>query len=292
MGFSLELYFCYHCRKHISDLKDVLLVDSSHLKSFCSEKCIEGFYKPYVNYFQQYERDQRSALGLTEKNENYENEIKECMSKPDKIYRSVNDIEESVYFAHRKNPETNLITIIGVLMYQGRPSFIFFSTSTKSDELARVFVIGEPLSIDEILQEEHEYEEEVEEEKQEEDLEFQKFIELKKSQQLARLIENIQENDLGIDNYPLYDKFLQPTLENPDEVYEFSDEDDDKLYTYIKAFNEGDISFFYVCVSHLYDTDPEKDQDVLIPVISFPTIDKDLYHGYQSGEQIVGPTKN
>ncbi len=326
----MNLYYCVNCRKQIKDLNQVLLIDSSHPKSFCSESCIEKFFKPYVEYFSQYERDQRAALGIVENLDDYDNEIQECMAEPDAVFRQENEIGESIYFAFRKNPENKLITILGVLMFENRPSFIFFNSSTKIEELANLFKMGEEIEIVNSSKEQMKEAEKIrdyldkesldnrkgtlgkggdafedsegvdasdgaedlEEPEGPEDPEFQKYIELKKSQQLAKLIENLSPNDLGVESFPLYDKYLQPTLENPDEVFEIEDDDNDTLYVYIKVFNHNDMSFYYIVVCHLFDTDVEKDQDVLIPIVSFPTIDSELYSLYQEGKEIVGPTRN
>lgn len=314
----MNLYFCQNCRVKISAFEDSLIIDSNNKNLFCSEACIEEFYRPLIAYFTQYERDQISALGIREDNKEYNNDLQECMANPNEIYCLKNEVEESFYFAHYLNPSNNVYTILGLLVYQGRPSFIFFNSCTKIKELADKFKIGEkiqfsmpstippgsdenPSSDIEGVQDSFDDENSLESETSEQELsqkevEFEKFIELKKSQELADLINSFEVegfgHDIGIENFHLYEKCLHPTLESPDEVYEFKDRDGDNLFIYIKVFNEKKLSYFYIAMVHLFDTDADKDQDVLIPILSFPTINAELYRSYQRGERIIGATKN
>ncbi|MBF0363151.1 MAG: hypothetical protein HQK49_19170 [Oligoflexia bacterium] len=115
-----------------------------------------------------------------------------------------------------------------------------------------------------------------------------RLLESKKAQLLTHLIKDRSPNDISVDQYNLYDYCLQETIENPDEVYRLLDSGKDILLTYIKVFSKENISFYYlvICLQHSHQHTTE--ENYLIPIISFPTIDGELYRKYKKGEKIEG----
>jgi len=72
------IYFCNQCKKIITALEDLLFVEDGVSRGFCSEKCIEQFFMPIVQYFEKMEKNLRSLLRVDDRDEilEYINDVK------------------------------------------------------------------------------------------------------------------------------------------------------------------------------------------------------------------------
>ena len=95
-------------------------------------------------------------------------------------------------------------------------------------------------------------------------------------------------HDIALEDFSNYEQFFQETLEDPDEVFERNDDEGDSIHTYIKSFKLGDESFFYVVVGLFF----EGEESMIIPIISFPSVDKKMYPQYAVGNKIINKLKN
>src|SRR5690606_12771157 len=112
-------------------------------------------------------------------------------------------------------------------------------------------------------------------------------LDLKKSSYLATLLGNRADDDIAYDEFMDYEQFLPLTLEDPDEVYDRTGEDADEISTFIKSFQYAGGTFFYVVVCWKCQVKNFQER-MLIPVLSFPSTDQDLYHEFAIGERVVG----
>ena len=64
MGLGKNVYICNQCKKLISDIEELLFVEENSPRGFCSEKCIEGFYTPLFNHFENAVKKYREELKL------------------------------------------------------------------------------------------------------------------------------------------------------------------------------------------------------------------------------------
>lgn len=287
-------YFCCECKVQISKVDDVLLVDDSVYKGFCSEECIEGFYKPLMKHYKDLEIGIRSKLQLEENFDDQGEFIHQCVNSPDEIWLQTNGLGEKLYVLFKEvESEGKVYVAVGCMMFENRPSFVVFHVVSRNVEIIKEFQLGEKIDFDlKFGKDEDVSQLEPSGFQVADDPDFEKNIEQKKSQELALLIERKKESDIDIENYPLYDEFLHKTLENPDEIYEYKDQDDEMLYCYIKAHSKQNVSFYYICIVFHVETDHSKNQDVLIPLLSFPSLDPELLSEYQKGSKITGQTMN
>ena len=111
-------------------------------------------------------------------------------------------------------------------------------------------------------------------------------LESKKSTLLAGLLERRLPTDIDFELFQVYQQFYRETLEKPDEIYKWTDNEGDELYSYIKVHDSNGISFYYIviCIGKLAAQ--------LLPVLSFPTLDPGLYNAYKKGQLITGKLKN
>ena len=94
------------------------------------------------------------------------------------------------------------------------------------------------------------------------------------------------------EKFDIYDEFVEATLQSPDEVFKRVDEEGDNILTYIKAHELNGISFYYFCICMKFETHWGQDTETVIPIISFPSLDGELYRKYRSGDLITGNLKN
>lgn len=269
---------CSNC-KNVSDTSDeYLVVDGDSSQLFCSETCIESFYKNLIIFY----KNKFKEKGISTNEDNHEQlseYLQNTISNPDSVFEHRNSFSPTFYIA-LKMIEENIYSIVIFFMFNEKPSFILLNEVISDDQfinslsaLKQVDFRFESDSVDSLK-------------------ELEIYIEQKKSQELSVLLTKQIGSDIQIDQHYLYEKYLDRTLEEPDEVYEYKDEIGDKLYIYSKAFNINSLCFFYIAIVHFLKSDTAVDKDVVIPILSFPTIDSSLYKFYQSGVRLSGTLKN
>ena len=77
-----------------------------------------------------------------------------------------------------------------------------------------------------------------------------------------------------------------------DEIFSKKDSDGDTVFTYIKAQDLNGVSFYHFIICMRVEKDRNDNTDALVPIISFPTVDGDLYKFYRKGDLISGSLKN
>ena len=105
------------------------------------------------------------------------------------------------------------------------------------------------------------------------------------------MIEKRNAADIPIEQFFNYDKYLDLTIENPDEIYELEDDEGDTIHTFIKSFKEGEVSFFYVVIT-LPHRIPEVKEMAVLPILGFPSVDESLYPEYAIGKKLNEILKN
>ncbi len=270
----------------------LMLVEEEASRCFCSEDCIMGFYGPRNDYFDLNAQRIRAELKLPEKDKllqykNSEEKIKQTLEEPDEVWEQENEVGE-VYYTHLKEFKVGTSSfwmIIICFHFQEEPSYIFLTEVTNSKELVNYYRSEEEFSL-------IQYEADNEPPELEIPTEILESVELKKSNFLALLLQSRDESDIEYEKFFLYEKNTVTTLEDPDEIFKHRDEENDTLLTYVKSFPEDNGNFFYIVVCMKVDLDSSADDDVLIPIISFPSTDPNLYMKYATGERISGNIKN
>lgn len=309
---SKNLYLCTHCRAKIPKIEKALYVDQSTNRPFCSEKCIMEFHAPYMESFEREELEERQALGLTSESELDElyhrhDLFQKALNGPDEVWFRRNPLGEEyhTHIARLKEGGESLFYILVCSYFDDAPSFVYFKCLTKSQDLADFYKDGEPKNFSgiaptlDIPAAEAEVEGAADKgEKQDPVAEVEipqqalEDLELKKSEYLAGLLETRQDEDIPFEDFTRYDEFLPLTIDDPDEIFAKEDDDGDHVRTYIKSFQAFGEAFFYVVVCMKVSIKQPEDHEALLPVISFPSTDQDLYKNFAVGERISSMLKN
>lgn len=114
------------------------------------------------------------------------------------------------------------------------------------------------------------------------------WIGLKKSEYLSRIIQNQELDDISFENFHEFDDFVMGTIENPDKTYE-SEEDDQRIRTYIRSYSEKS-GFHQVVIGVMLDD--QSRAFVFIPIITFVSQKDNLIKEFAQGEVLKTHTLN
>lgn len=226
-------------------------------------------------------------------------------------HKSVSEIENNKQ--NLSDPPSDIYCIIIGLLFENTPSFILSEIITRYEPLVDFYRKGKPLSEYlenkmKIVQKEQKLETiptaldgqkmmETEDsfgfqdERIPEDILM--VLENKRNILLSEMTRDRSEVDIPIETFQQYELFLSETIERPDEMYRYNDHEKDEIFIYIRTYSHENNSFYYIVLGLPYH--PELDRDdssLVIPIMSFPTQDVDLYRKYKKGEKIGGPAIN
>ncbi|MDC1174393.1 hypothetical protein OAT67_03310 [Bacteriovoracaceae bacterium] len=294
MSLKVPIYYCVECKSIVDQPDDLLFVEETSSRSFCTEECIEKFYDHIVQHFDKEEKKLKKELLLLK--EDIEEVIgqplfmDQALRRPDEVWKIESALDESYYtfishFNDQKWGEFSLI--VSCFVYDNQPSFVISVTATRSMKLVENYRIGEKVDYKEDPSKEGFLKQSVEV-----DEKVLTEVEHKKSQELARMLEERSPADIPFENFNLFDDYFEATLNEPDELYQHKDDEGDMILTYIKAHEREGVSFYYFILCMKLNQTVQEGHEALIPIISFPTIDGEIYRQYQKGEQLSGKLKN
>ena len=285
----MKPYFCFQCKNFISSLDQVCLVEDGHYMTFCSKDCAKSFFGPLKDYFKNENETKRRELGLLEENGLPELEdldtFKSVLREKTRIYVLENEFGFKVtsYLSEMPYGGKTIYFLFVCLEFNDVPSLTLFQSYSFSQELLEALVCGEELC-NESNQEAGGADETS---ASEEEVELNEENRQRKSELFDELLLTRKDTDISLKDFDRFDKYLRPTLVNPDEVFEWK-EDSKSTYSYVKGFESDGLAFryFVLCVHDYYDE--AQDEEVLLPIFGFPTSDEDVYTKFSRGEQILG----
>lgn len=295
--FKDHLYHCSHCKLMVPTVDDLYFVEEGQARGFCSEKCIEAYYSPLIDQLDKMEKDLRSAMKLEDEDclayVGRPKDMEAVIRRPTEVWRQENILKEEIYAfmtTIRDSSNEPYWVILLCTVFDHRPSFILLATTTKSVKFKSEFEVGQKV---EDLRPFYEVYDHVDKTSTDIDAEMMESLERKKASYLADLLERRSPHDIPIEDFMMYEKFFTPSMESPDEVYQFQDEEGDTIYTYIKAHAEGPVSFFYfILCMPIGSSAEDAGSETVVPILAFPTLDADVHRAYKHGTLISGVLKN
>lgn len=271
------------------EANQVLLVEDKQKVSFCTEDCIKAFFNPIKDQLGEREKSLRADLGLMDEPclpfKNNPQVIKEAFQAPTRVFESVNElgIRVTSFLTESSRNQIDFSNLVSCLLYENTPSLILSHIVSASPKLIESSLIGKE---GELVQAATDGSEELIN-----DPEVLETVERLKSSYLAEMLAERSEADIPFENFDLYDEYIPQTLEDPDEIYQTQDDIDDEVYTYIRSFSVDQKSFYYfvLCIMAGHH---DEDEEIMMPFISFPTVDGSLYDKFRKGERLHGSLKN
>jgi hypothetical protein len=290
--FNKKYYLCSFCKRVFHSHQDLLFVEDNVARGFCTEACIEQFFRPMVKLYETIEGESREKLSIKEEISKKFLESPQYLEKllkdPKEIWMLENDFNEKIYslispFLETSGKSFYLVALC--LFYQGKPSFIFLVTATSYLPFLEEFKIGTKVTLNQSnsLLKVPDYLK---------DSEILNIVEHKKSFLLSELLKSRSSRDIPIFDFPNYEQFLKNTVEGPDEVYAFKDDLGDKFIAYIKSYHEEKNIFYYFVICLEINGAEKSSKEQMVPVLFFPSKDGKIYKMFSKGNQIFGNLKS
>ena len=285
------------------NLQELLFIEETNSRGFCSQECIESFYEPVVEFFQNREEELRSHFGLLDEG------CLDLLSEEENIESIIFNADKKIDFKNQIGDSfTTLIKEVSgpdkkpaylsalVSIYGGKPSFVYYVTATQNKDFLEQLTMGQDNSSEATVEELLEAGEEGFGTMVVDDT-FIDLIERKKSKILAMLIANRAQKDIPFEKFVEYEAYVGKTMESPDEIYMEVDDDGDKIYKYIKVYADKQNNFYHFVLCTPYekatkDSSQEESMEALLPILSFPSIESEFIKGMKSGKLISGILKN
>lgn len=288
-------------------------------RSFCSDACIVQFFSPLINHYEKEEKEIRKSLSVNKESCSMFREnsfyIQKTLEHPHEVWENVSEIGEKlyVYITRHEEEDFPFWMVMILYLYHKVPSFVFFQTVTNTPELVNQYRRGnqienlpeffakrlqsksaEPGVVEEAPANPNPNPNEVQVELTQEMMDQ---LEQKKSMLLAHLLSNRKESDITFENFYLYEKNVPTTIESPDEVYTYEDDEGDELLVYLRGFQESSVSYYFVVICDRLDvkgqhTEENSEDEIIYPILAFPTLDATLAKLYCHGEKLSGGLKN
>ena len=282
-----NIKICENCRKTLNNNNQLQYVEENSDRGFCSESCILDFYRPYMEILEKEEKTWREELSLSHDTDHLhllaENHyLDNVLNSPHEVWKlQLNTGQE--LFTHisvLKIGSQDLFYIAVCTHYDNEPSFVYYRTITSSPKLLDKYRRNEKIVREKVerISDQNVLAMEIIEE-----------LENKKSSALAEMMMNRKDSDIPLEEFISFDKYLQLTLENPDEIYLDEDVDGDRVFIQIKSFVSQGESFFYVVVTLKYE---DSSGERYLPVIGFPSLDDELYTIYAKGIRVDSKLTN
>lgn len=296
----MDFYFCSECKKHLESVESLVFVEENSHKGFCSDECIEDFYYPIVKFFENYEQEIRSTLGVPSEKLGVANtrDISSLIvSSPSEIYKYENELNENIYI-FIKDLHDHYGIVVG-LVCNKEVSFVYSCVFTNSQDLIDCYRFGRQVATERyriptktIKKENPPIELEESDEKSDEESkkrgELIELLEQKKSRLLAELLMKVGSQDIQFENYYYFEESFTETITRPDEIFEEKDQDGDELVNYIKTFGKNTYSesnFYYIISCMKYKK--ANGTIEIHPVLAFPTIDLEICNQFRCGKKVA-----
>lgn len=265
-------------------------MDESRPQAFCSEKCIVQFHDLDIKHFEVQENEIRKKLDIQKEEvgittEDISDAIEETLDEPTHVYEDRDELGQMFYYLHSTHEIDEIeFNIIIISKYFGeKPSFIYHHIITQSEELTQYYRVGKKVTKGPQTAE-------MVGDFKKEELILPRVVlddvEQMRSEMVAEMIQMRGEEDIPIEKFPLYENYVEGTLTDPDEVFEYEDDLKRVISVNIKAYSLNKESFFYyvVCLKvNPKEAGIKEKEDVLIPVITYPSKDRATYLHHQKG---------
>ncbi len=273
---------CFECKKTIPAREEALFVEEEVGRFFCEESCIVSHFTPEIEKLEREYGRHVSPTDLSgEERERYAHFRWMALENPDEIWR-----EETQKGDHRYTliaeykPEQKKVWAVSVcLMLRGEPSFLYLAFVSADRNLVDEFRRGDQMKV---------VREKVSEDQEEQNSPSNTQI----SDRLAEawteadslralLLKGRKTGDIPVEDFGFYQKCLEETLQNPNELWSYLPKSAKRIYHFIKHYDHED-SFWYVVIAK--DTADETQIEI---IDVFPTRDPELIALCRHGKKEV-----
>lgn len=295
MGVMERLRFseyCANCRKPLGSMERVLFVEKEIGRCFCSEDCIREYFQPTVELMQEELGKVRSQGDFTEAEASRMAQYRLLtLQDPDEVWLEDTDSGERrfTFISHFRHGDEPFSYVVVCLTIDGEPSFIFLNFPTRDQELVTAYRRGRDLRVNDEVREE------------EEGLEValpvappplaaaaepvrKAMSDPDSLSEWERLYaEARQPGDVPVEDFAMFAEYVEPTIDDPEEIWSFRDDEGNPWVTFIANYSEeegGPSAFRMIVVCQPTKEEGKRALDV---VFAFPTLDAALAQRFRRG---------
>ena len=277
---------CEECNKVIPHRNKALFVEEEVGRFFCEEGCIVSHFTPEIEKLEREYGKHVSPTDLTsEERERFAHFRWMALESPDEVWLETTAVGDRRYtLIAEYSPENRRIWAVAVcLMLRGEPSFLYLAFVTSDTALVDVFRKGEAMQVvkdsgAKAERPERSAEAEVREQKSADRL-AEPWTEADSVR--AMILRSRKSNDIAPEDFGFYQKCLEETLQNPNELWSFLPKSTKRIYHFIKHYDH-DEPFWYVVIAK--DTADETQIEI---VDVFPTRDAELVGMCRHGKKEI-----
>jgi hypothetical protein len=285
MNKELETtYQCHQCEQKITGYQNLYTCELKDKSHFCSKSCLNHYFVPHRKYFN------RDSLG-----------INILPLSPSSL--TVEGIKVSEVFLQSPWEADTKASI-----YQNENCYYFkIEILNKFNHPIYVLTEGTALEINFIhqylgqfmvnrKQKEAEADDDASMADSEEffiSTELSLKLDQMRSELLADFLKNRSKGDIGPETHDLYAPYLTQTMEHPDEMFEanLTKKNSCLLQIFCKQIPIGFLpsdqaGFTYIVICYLLNQENDDEDPVYLPLLSFPTRDRNLIQHYQSHQLV------
>ncbi len=304
----------------------ILFVEKEVGRCFCCEDCIQEYFKPTIQYMEEewkklhclYPEDFSDESQASLAHCRYL-----TLEDPDEVWLHKTEMGEKhlTFISHFQKKEERFSYVVVCLSLDGEPSFIFLSFATLEEEIINAFRKGQDLKIhkesihENLIPKTEGPEHEQDENATNWNANPTQYLEnTNRGMQEATpyqpedLPENAQATDWGANptgsatpelflemrktidiptqDFYLYEGFIEPTVDDPDEIWNFSDNETNQWFIFIAThYLEAPFSMVVICKNEM----SEGVQSFEL-VYAFPTIDPNFVQHFRKGINSLNKT--
>ena len=204
-----DLYYCRQCKAIKNDIDSLLFVEEDSTNGFCKEVCIETFYEGLVNYFSEYNKIIFSELGVVEEKDTDESLLLDhVLNNPSEVWCWENQLGTKVF--HYLGVFQNLYVGATCFVYGGAASFVLGLCYHSNKNILSYFRKGRSIEIKKVNSSDTVDPLEILNPDQ------ISLLEEVKAEYLAKILEVHSDDDIGFENYGIYDELTLETIQSPD----------------------------------------------------------------------------
>ena len=300
---------CYQCNKDLKNEDKALLVEEENGRLFCTEDCISGFFGPEIarlekEYFK-YLKDSDLA---GEQREKYAHLRWITLEEPDEVWREktlAGDYRYTLISEFRPNDKP-IWCVCLCLFLRGEPSFLYLAFPTKNAAMVNLYRRGERMqwvksdsnAISDSAGALHKANADKD---RPQASQGNALVPLNapvidglasawtEEETLRAMAESQRRtDDIPLEDFELYNRCVEDTLEEPDELWHVSTAPVDglKIFHFIRHYPDEKPGIWYVIVAR----ETEDDEQIEI-MDAFPSRDPGFVEQYRRGSQELDKAK-
>ncbi len=295
MPINFDHHYCSQCRNKVEDIHELLFVEDTLAKGFCSEPCILNFYEPLISQLHKEELRLRASLNiplnesLDLDKESVQMKYEQTRQYPDEIRLVQNGTEQEFYIYVKEFHEDGKVYYYVMICFSldGKPSVVLAHFMTLNYELVQHYLIGEDATLeDSVIDEDESIDDDLMKKDISLDSSHTERIELIKSELLAQIITLDIDDDIDETEYFLYEQYIELTLEEPEEKFGCTDIEDD-LFLFVRSFQDGAMGIFYLVFTLKITLKGYENSEVYVPVLSIPTNSAELLEHFKDQSEVL-----